>query len=323
MCALWGSPIADDSTIQRHVQAAGLRAGEAEKRRVGESKIPSLRDKTIQKVASRLATEAPRDFSLLIMLDGWMARERGADWGKKPADAQGERVNWREMKTAIVLRTDHLAETQTGRRVVIDKGIVAHQGEWDVLADKLYAEALRRGLKQAREVFVVADGGLWIWNLKKCKFSQATGVLDFYHAMEHLYACGRALFGEHNREEIERFVKPLRHQLRHGGEAGFLETLGDLKEMMKGLDEERCEEVKRQQRYFAEHADHLHYAAVESRGCPVGSGAMESTCAQLQGRLKRPGQFWTEQGKERLLSIELAERNGDADELWFYRRELE
>src|SRR5690606_13648084 len=40
VCALWGSPIADDSTIQRHVQAAGRRAVEEEKRRVRESKIP-------------------------------------------------------------------------------------------------------------------------------------------------------------------------------------------------------------------------------------------------------------------------------------------
>jgi len=323
VCALWGSPIADDSTIQRHVQAAGLRAEATEQRRVRESNIPALREKMIEETKARLAKECPGGFSLLIMLDGWMARERGSEWGKKPAETAGDRVSWREMKTAIILRTDQRAENQTGRREVLEKAIVAHQGEWDVLAEKLHAEALRRGLEQAREVFVVADGGIWIWNLKECKFGRATGVLDFYHAMEHLYACARALFGENQKDEIERFVAPLRHQLRHGGEAGFLRILGDLKELMVGLDDGRREEVERQQRYFTEHADHLNYQAVESRGCPVGSGAMESTCAQLQGRLKRPGQFWTEQGKRRLLAIELADRNGDSNELWFYRRELE
>lgn len=50
---------------------------------------------------------------------------------------------------------------------------------------------------------------------------------------------------------------------------------------------------------------------------------MESTCAQLQSRLKRTGQFWTEEGKRHLLAIELAERNGYEQELWFYRPELE
>lgn len=323
VCGLWGSPIADDSTIHRHVQAAGERAEAAEKRRVGDSKIPFFHEKIIAETGRRLAAESPGAFSLLIMLDGWMARERGPEWGKKPPEEPGERVQWREMKTAIIMRSDQRGETQSGRRMVLEKAFVAHQGDWYDLAEKLYAEALRRGLKQAAEVFIVADGGIWIWNLKGCKFHNATGVLDFYHASQHLYACARALFGEKNKEEIERFVRPLLHQLRHGGEAGFLETIGDLGELLADLDEEQRQEVARQQKYFTEHADHLHYADVEARGCPVGSGAMESTCAQLQSRLKRTGQFWTKSGKRRLLALELAKRNGDDEEVWFYRRELE
>ncbi len=325
VCALWGSPIADDSTIYRHVQAAGLRAKEAEARRVQNSRISSSKEKLTREAAERLLTEAPGGFSLLIMVDGWMARERGEDWGKKPKETPGNRVAWRETKTGIILRNDHRAETQSGRHVVIEKAVVTHQGEWNGLAEKLYAEALRRGLMQAREVFLVADGGIWIWNLKECKFPRATGVLDFYHAIEHLYACGRALFGEKENEKVEAFVKPLRHQLRHGGEAGFLKTIGDLRELLSDLgdDEERLGEVHRQQNYFAGHGEHLHYKEVEQRGCPVGSGAMESTCAQLQSRFKRTGQFWEEEGKSRLMAIEVAERNGDDDELWFYRRELE
>lgn len=76
-------------------------------------------------------------------------------------------------------------------------------------------------------------------------------MLDFYHAVEHLYACASALFGEKEKEKIEAFVKPLRHQLRHGGEAGFLHTIGDLKDLLAELGETRQEEVERQQNYFA------------------------------------------------------------------------
>lgn len=325
VCALWGCPLADDSTIQRHVQAAGLRAQEAEQRRTQEPKIACLRDKLVRETGERLLAEAPGGFSLIIMMDGWMARERGEDWGLKPAQAPGHRVAWRETKTAIIMRTDQRAQTQSGRPVILEKIVVTHQGDWEGLADKLYAEALRCGLEQAREVFVVADGGVWIWNLKECKFPRATGGLDFYHASQHLYACARELFGEKEKETIQTFVTPLLHQLRHGGEAGFLETIGDLRDLLREIeeDEERVAAVRREQNYFAQHADHLHYADLEKRGCPAGSGAMESTCAQLQGRFKRPGQFWTEQGKSRLMAIEVAQRNGTDDELWFYRRELE
>lgn len=77
------------------------------------------------------------------------------------------------MKTAIVLRSDDRAATQSGRPMVLEKKIVAHQGEWDGLADKLYSEALRQGLEQAREVFVVADGGIWIWKLAEERFPNA------------------------------------------------------------------------------------------------------------------------------------------------------
>lgn len=323
VCALWGSPLADDSTIHRHVQAAGLRAREAEQRRVSEAKIPFHKQRIVRELAEHLEKEKRGAFSLLIMIDGWMARERGPEWGKKPAQEAGDRVCWHEMKSAIVLRSDDRAENQSGRRMVLEKRIVAHQGEWDGLADKIYSEALRHGLEQAREVFVVADGGIWIWNLQKERFPNATGVLDFYHAMEHLYSCAKSLFGEDQKEKIEAFVAPLRHQLRHGGEAGFLETVGDLGDLLAGLDEERSAKVQKVQNYFAEHAEHLHYEAADKRGCPVGSGAMESTCAQMQGRLKRPGQFWTKQGKERLLALDLAKKNGYERELWFYRRELE
>lgn len=316
LCALWGSPLADDSSIHRLVQMAGERAIAIEKERTRECKIPYLCGKVEQQAAARLAIEAQGDFSLLIMADGWMARERGKDWGLKPADAPGERACWREMKTAIVLRTDQLAQTQNGRRIVLEKSIVAHKGEWDELADKLYSEALRRGLKKAKHVFVVADGGLWIWSMKDERFPHATGLLDFYHASEHLHACAKAIFGEKNTEDIKRFLTPLLHQLRHGGEAGFLKDMADLKELLATLDEKQRETVENTQEYFAKHADHLHYAAAEFHGCPCGSGAMESTCAQLQGPLKGTGKFWTEEGKKNFLAPIIAEQNGYDQQLW-------
>ena len=60
----------------------------------------------------------------------------------------------------------------------------------------------------------------------------------------------------------------------------------------------------------------LHYAKVREQDCPIGSGAMESTCAQFQNRFKRTGQFWTPHGQGHLLALDLARRNDDWDELW-------
>jgi len=311
--ACWGGPPVDDSRIHRHVQKAGERAREEEKRREREAQIPALREETVRQAGK----EHPRgSFSLIIMMDGWMARERGTDWGLKPPEKKAGRVAWREMKTAIIMRVEDRAETASGRPMVIGKAIVAHQGEWDGLAKKLYAEALRRGLMQAKEVFVVADGGGWIWNLKEERFAHATGVLDFYHASEHVWDMGRALYGQDG-GKTDKWVIRLLRQLRHGAEKKALKRMEATKRNIPAsLEEEARKTIGRTVNYFHTHSDRLHYADVEERGCPVGSGAMESTCAQLQSRLKRTGQFWTEEGKANLLSLELARRNGDWSRVW-------
>jgi len=74
--------------------------------------------------------------------------------------------------------------------------------------------------------------------------------------------------------------------------------------------------VKRETEYFQNHREHIHYQAIESRGCPVCSGAMESFCAQLQGRFKRCCQFWSRSGMSDLLALDIARRNFDWDCLW-------
>lgn len=320
VCAVWGSPVADDSTIHRQVQKAGTRSLEAEKERLRADDVPALREAAVKDAKERLAKECPRGFSLLLMMDGFMTRERGPDWGLKPADALADRVNWREMKTAIIMRTDQRARTAGGRALVLEKAVVAHQGEWDALAGKVMAEARRLGIEHAREVFVVADGGLWIWNLVEERLCHSTQVLDFYHASQHLWALAHELFGD-DEAAAKKWAEKLLHQLRHGREKKALSTIADLEGLLAGLGGEAEKKIKNEQNYFAHHgkAGRLAYATVEKRNCPVGSGAMESTCAQLQGRLKRTGQFWTGEGKNRLLSLELSQRNGYWQQLWHYQ----
>ena len=46
-----------------------------------------------------------------------------------------------------------------------------------------------------------------------------------------------------------------------------------------------------------------------ARNEPLGSGVIESTCRQLQGRMKRSGQFWSTAGDKALLAREIFWRN--------------
>jgi len=84
----------------------------------------------------------------------------------------------------------------------------------DGLREQLHAEALRRGLGQAAGALVISDGAVWIWRLADDRFPQARQRLDFYHAVQHLAAVGRTLFGE-DQAKLKAWLKPLVKQLRN------------------------------------------------------------------------------------------------------------
>ena len=49
------------------------------------------------------------------------------------------------------------------------------------------AEASRRGSEQIRQLVMLGDGAVWIWNLASELFPHATQIVDLYHAREHLH----------------------------------------------------------------------------------------------------------------------------------------
>ena len=62
---------------------------------------------------------------------------------------------------------------------------------------------------------VIGDGAVWLWHLAADRWPQARLRLDFDHAVQHLAAVGRALFGE-DQAQIKSWLKPLVKQLKHG-----------------------------------------------------------------------------------------------------------
>jgi hypothetical protein len=305
LSAKWGRPV-DASTIRQHACAVGQRA-QAQAQRRAPAPAPAGRPPA--------GAKAPKPAALVIMMDGWLARQRGQAWGVKPATAAGERVAWHEIKGAVIYRLEQAGQTAGGRGVIAQKYVVAWQGEPLEFGRRVQAEARRRGLAQAQEVFVVADGSVWIWNIQADRFGRAQGVLDFYHASQHLWGVAHAL---HPGDEaaVRAWVEPLLSQLRHGQEAGVLQTLEDLPAWCRQQQRAVPPEVEREREYFQSHREHVHYEARAAQGCPVGSGALESFCAQLQGRFKRCGQFWSRHRLGDLLALEVARRNLDWDALW-------
>jgi len=297
MAKRWGSPVSDD-LIHQHVQQRGQAALEL------ELPLPSLG-----------LAEPP--FSLVIMMDGWMARERGPDWGASWRRKATERVKWHEVKSAVIYRLEQQVKKESGRGLLLEKYIVACPPETAPVdfGAAVQAEARRRGLGRARYVYLVMDGAVWLWDLAEDRFANAIKTLDFHHVSQHLWAVGHALYGE-GTDKAKEWVEKLLHGLRHGKESRVIRRLEELLESSAPRPAEVQKVVEGEVNYFRNHRDHLHYQAVAKAGAPIGSGAVESLGVQLQERFRGCGQFWRRPGISHLLRLVTLVRNQDDCHLW-------
>lgn len=297
MAQTWGSP-ASDGCIHEHIQRLGAAAAELV-----------------------LPTPAPvpqePEFSLVIMLDGWMARERGPDWGASRRKKKPQRIAWHEIKSAVLYRLEQRVENQSGRGLLVEKFVVATPPDTPPVdfGAAVQAEGRRRGLGRAKVVYLVMDGAVWLWDLADDRLANAVMTLDFHHARDHLWALAHFLHGE-GRPEAQAWVKPLLSSLRHGQEARVVRRLEQLLEPSTARPASLQTDIEREVNYFLTHRDHLHYQAMEEAGAPRGSGAAESLGKQLQQRLRGCGQSWIRPGLTHLLRLCVLFKNHDDPLLW-------
>ncbi len=128
-----------------------------------------------------------------------------------------QRDGWHEVKVALLQVGESRCRTAGGRRKVLDKEYLATLEGAEGLGRHLRERAARWGAQNARRVVVMGDGAPWIWNLADEHFPGAVEIVDFYHAVEHLWATGEALFGDRERSAATKgWVRHQRRELRQG-----------------------------------------------------------------------------------------------------------
>jgi len=301
------------STLDREAKRQGQRAREL-RRKLDEQAglVPP------HSVQPELVLEP---YQMIIQLDAWNIRER-QDWGRtRSLRGQGkEPERWHWVYTGTCFRLDHRGKTQGGRPVISQRGFAATREGMDGLREQLHGEAMRRGLGQAAGALVIGDGAVWIWRLADDRLPEARQRLDFYHAVQHVAAVGRALFGE-DQDKLKNWLRPLVQQLKN---QSSLKVVRRLEEILAGMPQgAAAQAVEKEVHYFQEHQDRMDYRAGRRSGEPIGSGAVESTCRQAQCRFKRPGQYWSQEGDEALLCLETFWRNRRWHLLFPHNRHLD
>ena len=280
VCAEWGCEISDDKvmTTLRNVGAVCT-----------DSDLPELCEDA-----------ATSEDVLIVMMDGWMARFRGEDWGDADA-ASDSRVAWHESKSAVIFRLSQEVDVSNNRRMIIRKHIVIEPAETspEVFARNVESAAKRMGMLRAAKVYFIMDGGTYLWNIHDLNFSAyGTATLDYYHASQHLGVLADALFATaKDPSEKDAWLAQHRRELKSLGPANLIKTLSEIDfNTIRRREAKRI--ARREVAYFKGHEEHMHYEKNAARGVPIGSGAMESQCAQNQNRFKRRGQFWSQKGFE-------------------------
>ena len=224
-----------------------------------------------------------------------------------PKSAKGKIV-FQEIKVALLARLgSRIKRSGEPATQLMQRRLVAVRGTIYDLQVRLQIEAYRQGIEAAPQVVWISDGARGFWRLfERCFAALAVGILDFYHACEHLNAAAQA-YGDTlpNRTATQWFGR-LRHQLRHGYVHHILKEFERLLRYASTPASAK-QTLQQVQSYLKTHLQHLQYRTFKKLGLPIGSGMVESACKWLiTQRFKGTGMRWSEPGFDHLLCLRLA-----------------
>lgn len=203
---------------------------------------------------------------------------------------------WRECKVGAVYEA---STNSNGDIVACDIEHVGTFEDAEAIGDKVYALAFRRGVERCGDVVVLGDGGRWIWKQAKSNFPNATQILDFYHAAEHLSEVGKAWYGA----QSPKAAKWLENRSRDFLE-GRYETVMRSIRAWKPVEEQDIKTKHDNLGYFKRNRERMRYDQYRAKQMHIGSGIAESSCKCLvQARLKQSGMRWTQTGAESILQL--------------------
>jgi hypothetical protein len=128
-------------------------------------------------------------------------------------------------------------------------------------------------------------------------------LIDFHHLLEYLDAVVDACEPEGDPNECKSWY---RDELLGDDDAidRIFENLQDLEEDESQDGSSETPKAIGEALSYIRHRKHLmRYASHHANNLPIGSGATESTCWQMQQRVKRAGQSWGPPGLDGIMGI--------------------
>ena len=223
-----------------------------------------------------------------------------------------------EVKTLVMFTFDEKGQS-------LRKTFYTTQERIDEFRDQVSLEAHRRQAQAAELLVFLGDGAAWVWKTASIVFPKAIHILDWYHAMEHIWAVGRVRF-KNNEKELWAWVKTREAELWDGQVEKVTEAIRAISIQLGQPDPKLSESARasdprwiahRNIHYFEENAARMDYPRYRAQNLPIGSGVVESACKHVVAdRMKGSGMRWDQEGAESVLNLRCEDLNGRWDQLW-------
>jgi hypothetical protein len=234
---------------------------------------------------------------LYVSVDGIFAPLR-EPW-KKDGSLGPLTCRYSECKTAVVYEAKPGPNGDAG---VVWRAYTASFADSARFGPLLATLAHRAGHHFARELVFLADGQAYNWTIAARQFPTALQIVDFQHAVSHLFAVAHAFFGE-GTSPVGPWVEARKEELLADRVAAVCTALADL----VPRTEEQQKLQARESGYFTSNAERMRYRTFLAHGYHIATGVMEAGCKQVvHQRLDQVGMHWRQETAEAFVALRAA-----------------
>lgn len=271
----------------------------------------AVSEKTVERVVHRVGSVAldKQDDSLDSIVKGKQIPDSDSSVQKLYIASDGTTVHqkdgWHETKVGCIYWQDEGFLRQ--------ERYVGRFDNSDTFGSCLWLEACRCGLRTSKEVVYLGDGAGWVRTIHQRHFNRAVFIVDWYHASQHIWDCGKVLFGE-GTDATKRWVEHRRGLLWDGWTRRLLNDLKRHRQKFRGKKRKAIEALYH---YISVNEEQMRYDVFRAKGYDIGSGAVEGACKHVVGkRLKQSGMIWTRAGSSATLALRITWLNKEWEGLW-------
>jgi len=211
---------------------------------------------------------------------------------------------WKEVKLVTISAVEQTLNPRSGESQVHLTQHSYRAGLWETktFAHHLWAESCRRGLEKAKLVVSVNDGAPWIWGIVLMCFAHCVQILDWWHALQHLWTIAQTHFDQDN-AAAAHWIEEQKRLLA----ASQLHLVFANVRRLYPRHQPLPDPVHKALVYLFHHRWRMRYREFRQAGCPIGSGSVESACkVVVQQRMKQAGMQWSRPGAQAMLALRCA-----------------